>query len=296
MVIFLGLQEVLYWNEMPILRENICRLLNQYRPDAQNHAAYEKARDEFYKNTIRSKEDFRKRIDYYKKNGKPVWVSGRNEYFNEISPEQMEKAFRYVRKERGRELAERPRGKWAELYAEKVLGNTPQKILELTVGAGGGTGAVAGKMREQDTMIGVDIDFVCAKNADSIGRYYDVNLLGLCCNLWQLPFPDESFSVICCQNGLVECREVPTILMEAVRVLMPGGKMVMTMGANGYKSYRNLFELFEIDEEEGLMYLRDARLYSTPDEIDNILKPLGIIKSDDRLLENGGHLVEFIKQ
>ena len=72
MTIFLGLQEVLYWNEIPLLRENICRLLNQYRPDARNHAAYEKARDEFYKNTIRSKEDFRKRIDYYKKNGKPV--------------------------------------------------------------------------------------------------------------------------------------------------------------------------------------------------------------------------------
>lgn len=294
-MVFLGLQEVLYWNEIPLLRETFDRLLDQYRPNAQNHAAYEKARDEFYKSTILGKEDFHKRIDNYKRNGRPVWVSGGSEYFAEISPEQMAKAFRYVQKERGRELAERPRGKWAEPYAEKVLGDTPQRILELTVGAGSGTGAVASKMREQDTMVGVDIDFICAKNADAIGRYYKANLLGICCNLWQLPFSNESFSVICCQNGLNECREVPTILQEAARVLMPGGKMVMTLGANGYEKYRSLFELFEIGEEEGMMYLREARLYSTPEEIDNIMKPLGMVKSDDRSLENGGHLVEFIK-
>lgn len=294
-MIFLGLQEVLYWNEIPLLRETFARLLEQYRPNAQNHTEYEKARDAFYKSTIRNKEDFRQRIENYKRNGKPVWVSGRSEYFADILPEQMERAFRYVGKERGRQLAERPRGKWAEPYVEKVLGDAPQKILELTVGAGGGTGAVASKMREQDTMVGVDIDFLCAKNADAIGRYYDVNLLGMCCNLWQLPFAEDSFSVICCLNGLNECREIPTILWEAARVLMPGGKMVMTLGANGYEKYRSLFELFEIGEEEGLMYLKEARLYSTPKDVDDIMKTLGMLQLDDRLLENDGHLVEYIK-
>ncbi len=295
-MILLGLQEVLYWDEIPLLKETIRRLLEQYHPDAGNHAEYEKARDAFYKSTILGKEDFRRRIDNYKKNGKPVWVSGRGQRLDDIAPEALKRAFRYVSVERGRELAQRPRGSWAEAYAARVLGDAPQQILELTVGAGGGTGAVAAKMRERDAMIGVDIDFVCAKNADAIGRYYGVDLLGMCCSLWELPFEDGSFSVVCCVKGLNECREVPTILREAARVLMPGGRMVMVLqGRTGY-AYRSLFELFGIGEEEGLAYLRAARLYSTVEDTDAILRPLGIIKIDSQSFGNEGYLVEYEKR
>lgn len=294
-MVLLGLQEVLYWDEIPPLKSAIHSLLEQYHPNAGNFAEYEKARDAFYTSSIHGKEDFRRRIDNYKRNGRPVWVSGRIQWINDIAPEDLKRAFRYVSPERGRELAERPRGSWAEAYAARVLGDAPQRILELTVGAGGGTGAVAANMREQDAMIGVDIDFLCAKNADAIGRYYGVDLLGICCNLWELPFEDGSFSVVCCVKGLNECREIPTILREAARVLMPGGRMVMVLqGRTGY-AYRSLFNLFGIGEEEGLSYLRDARLYSTPEDLEKTLKPFGVLKTYEQTLKNGDVLVEYAK-
>lgn len=295
-MILLGLQEVLYWEEISLLKETISRFMEEYKPNAQSHEAYEKARDTFYKTTICGKEDFLRRIENYKRNGKPIWVSGRNEYWDDISFDRLERAFCYVSEERGQDLANRPRGKWAGLYAEKVLGDTPQKILELTVGAGGGTGAVAGKMRKEDRMIGVDIDFVCAKNADGIGRHFGVSLLGMCCSLWSLPFPDESFSVICSQRGLHECREIPAILLEAARVLIPGGRIVLTLGENGYQMYKGLFELFDIGEEEGLKCLKDARLYSTLEDVDYILRSSGVVRIDYQSLETGGCLVEYEKK
>ena len=144
-------------------------------------------------------------------------------------------------------------------------------------------------------MLGVDIDFLCAKNADAIGRYYGVRLLGVCCSLWQLPFPENSFSAVCCLNGLNECREVPTILREAVRVLAPGGRMVLTMASSGYEKYQDLFALFHISRQEGLDLLRRARLYAAPEDVDAVLQPLGLRKVDGQVLEGGGVLAEYEK-
>lgn len=124
-MILLGLQEVLYWDEMSFLKQTISRLMEQYQSNEQQHEAYEEARDAFYKRTIHGKEDFFQRIENYKRTGKPIWVSGRNEYCDEISSNRFERAFRYVSEERGQFLANRPRGKWVNAYAQKIVGDMP---------------------------------------------------------------------------------------------------------------------------------------------------------------------------
>ncbi len=294
-MIFLGLQEVPYWEEIPQLQETFQRLLEAYKPNAQNHGAYEAARNAWYRSTIHGKEDFCRRVERYRACGRPIWVTGHSPSMADLSPEQMDRAFLYAGEDRGQVLAQRPRSPWLEDYAERVLQDSPQRILELTVGAGGGTCAVAARMREADSMIGVDIDFLCAKNADAIGRFYGARLLGVCCSLWQLPFPENSFSAVCCLNGLNECREVPAILQEAVRVLVPGGRMVLTMAASGYEKYRDLFTLFHISQQEGLDLLQEARLYAAPEDVDAMLQSLGMHKTDGQVLENGGVLAEYEK-
>lgn len=293
------LDEVLCWDCINKITDATINLKKQFYPN--NPDEFYIGKQNFYIETIHTKVEFLNRILYYNKNGKPLWISGKNNSCDDISHEQLQKACQNATFENGKLRAEQTKSaiiKWAshiEFYTNKVLGKFDNTILELTVGAGVGTSSIVRKMSNNDLFVGMDIDFRCAKTVDGIGKYYNANALGLCCNLWNMPFNDETFTVVCSHLGIDECRELPRIISEAVRVLKPKGKIVLTCRNNGYIRHKAIFDLFNFSESESVQCLKDARLYSSLTDLDELMSHHKLIKTDFKQFGGDRYVVEYMK-
>lgn len=296
--------DILYWEDYAPLAQFQRELDLKY--DLSNPVEYEKwqaERDSFYRNTIPTKEEFIKRFEQYALLGKPQWVQGHHRLVNEFTEEELLKSFYYASEEHGATcvaVAEKARLGWATRhlphYSAKVCDTNSKshRIMEMTVGAGVGTNAIGRSMTNDMYYIGVDIDFVCAKNADAIGRIYQKNALGVCASLWHLPFEDNLFDVVCSHFGLDECREIPTILDEATRVLKVGGKLVLVSRHSAWLRRHAIFEKYGIDEKQALNLMQQVRLYADFEQLDALVKERGFIQTDYVPFENW-YVVEYHK-
>ena len=301
--------DILYWEDYEPFRkltQELDRKYYTYGMTSTTHPhqydCWQKERDAYYKHTIPNKEEFIRRFQYYEHHGKPQWVEGHHKTMNEITEEELLRSFYKVSKENGIhhvEISEKARLGWAAQhlshYAEKICETTNKehKIMEMTVGAGVGTNAIVRSITDKMFYIGVDIDFLCAKNADAIGRYYGKNAIGICSSLWNLPFSDNLFDVVCSHFGFDECREIPTILKEAVRVLKPGGRFISVSRHNIWLRRHEIFEKYDIGEKEALELMRKARLYTDFEQFDALAGEMGLVKIDYIPYENW-YLVEYI--
>ena len=294
-----AIDEVLFWEELDVLKDFYAKNAALFYPHDPKGAT--KYRKKFMKSVISTKEDFIKRMEHYAEVGGPIWIAGRNQFCDDIDRAKMLKAIKYSSITNGEERAKRASSIWDnhteidDFYANNILHADENHILELTIGAGGGTTAVMRRMKENDCYMGVDIDFICAKNADAIAKYYGVNGLGIASSLWNLPFEDGTFTSICCSHGLGECREVPTILKEAARVLAPGGRMVLRLELPAKAQRRNIFDLYDFSDEERSELLRKIRMYADYEQIEELLCNLGLKKLDMLHIEGSGHVIVFQK-
>lgn len=281
-------KEILFWQDIPRLLENERKIREKYKPDEslEGRILYSRESERFILDSIPTKEEFLARIEYYSQNGRPQWITGRNPYCDDLSLVQLKKANgnQFRGKERAKELV-RGISIWADhigFYVEKALSLGQNNILELTIGAGFGTAAVVEMMSEDDFFVGVDIDLKCAKTAEGILRHYGKSGIALATSLWNLPFDEETFSVVCSHLGIDECREVPTILKEAARVLMPRGRLVITCRDSGYERTHSYFELYGIGKCEAAECLRRARHYTDKAQIDQITAGMNMTLTDYR--------------
>ncbi len=296
--------DILYWEDYEAFRGKMQELNRKYNiNDTIEREKWCEERDAFYRQTIPTKEEFVRRFQRYARYGKPYWIEGCHKRMNELTEEELMKSYRFASEINGAhrvEMAERARRGWASKhllpYVKKVctVTDTPHKILEMTVGAGTGTNAVVRALTKEMMHVGVDIDFVCAKNADAIGRFYKKKSMGICASLWDLPFSDDLFDVVCSHFGLDECREIPTILQEGVRVLKPGGRLVLMLWQNGWMRRYSLFEKYGINEAEALDLIRQVRLYADFEQLESLVAELGLVRTDYIPFESS-YLVEYTK-
>lgn len=282
--------DILYWEDYEPFARFVRELELKY--DIRNPKEYERWREErdaYYRRTIPTKEDFIKRFEQYALHGKAQWVKGRHRLINEFTEEELMNSFHFA-SDKNRtphiEMLEKARLGWASnhlpYYAEKVCDafSKPLRIMEMTVGAGVGTNAIIRTMTSDMYYVGVDIDFVCAKNADVIGRIFQKNALGLCASLWYLPFEDELFDVVCSHFGLDECREIPAILDEAARVLKPGGKLILVSRHSAWIRRHEIFEKYDIHEAQALELMKHVRLYADFEQLESLVKERGFVQKD----------------
>lgn len=295
-----AIDEVLFWEELDVLMAFYAESSARFYPHDPEGA--DKFREKFLKSVIPTKEDLIKRLDHYAEVGGPIWIAGRNQFCDDIGRERMIKALTFSSKvSNGEERAKRVSARWSKhpendaFYVGNVLHLSENYVLELTIGAGSGTASVMSRMKENDYYMGADIDFICAKNADAIAKYYGVNGLGIASSLWDLPFEDGIFTSVCCSEGIDECREVPTILKEAVRVLAPGGRMVFRLKRPPFEQRRGVFELYDISSEEKSSLLRKVRMYADYKHIEELLSDLGLKKLDMLHFEGSGRVIVFEK-
>lgn len=295
-----ALDEILFWDNIPVLKHFIQQNMLKYYPhDSEN---FYSEKDMFLKQYIPDKETFISKLIHYSQNGTATWVSGRNGLSDDIDKDSMIKAIKTSSQiENGRKKAFQA-SKWQEtnpdfwrFYSGNVLYNDSNHILELTVGAGGGTNAIMMNMRENDYYMGVDIDFICAKNADALAKYYGVNGLGISTSLWNLPFDDEMFTSVCSNAGLEECREIPTVLAEAARVLVPKGRITIHCLIQENAPWYSYFEKYGFSQAETKAWLCKIRLFSNVDQVKELLKNRGLSLIDQKDDEKLGHIIVFEK-
>lgn len=275
-----ALDEVLFWDDIDTLKSTTKQLDEKYYP--HDYESFHKKYDMFFKSVIPNKAEFIRRLKHYAEAGKPIWISGRNELCDDIDTDSMIKAISVSSKIGNGEQKAGQASKYQEndpafwnFYTQNIFHQQENRILELTVGAGGGTNAVMKEMTDRDYYMGVDIDFVCAKNADALAKYYNVNGLGVTASLWKLPFDDCMFTSVCSNQGLEECREIPTMLKEAYRVLQPGGKIVLHCGNIDKMQSYDRFDQYGFSEDEMIYWAKRIRMYSSADGVEELLNHVG---------------------
>lgn len=276
-----ALDEVLFWENIPLLWNFISQNTAKYFP--HDPKSFYQEKDAFFAKNIPDKNDFSRRLQHYAENGSPTWVSGRNQLSDNITFADLQKVIKVSSTaENGKKKAAQAERIFANapafwnFYADNILYARNNTILELTIGAGCGTTAVMRNMKENDFYIGVDIDFACAKNADALAKHFGANGLGIATSLWNMPFDDEMFTCVCSNVGLEECREIPTILKEAVRVLIPGGRLVLHCIHAEKSLWYPYFAKYGFSTNQARDWLQALRLYAGIEQIENLAEQCGL--------------------
>lgn len=155
-------------------------------------------------------------------------------------------------------------------FGKAVNGNSPETIVELGTGAGGGTASIALEMREKTALFTVDIGFECLGNAVGIRKYQKKNIMPVCANFWYLPFADNTVDSVCTFNGFDESREIDRTIAQVSRILKTGGKFTVVSRKNAFMRQSAVLEPFGFTEEEAVEFLKKCRLYSDVDYLTEI--------------------------
>lgn len=216
----------------------------------------------------------------YKQKETGIWVTGDRsgtitktqiKYFKKFSKKSIGKK-RTITKIKGTDTI----WEWYRYFGKLVCKEQTDKILELATGAGDGTASVALYMPKECELYTVDIGFDCLGNAVGIGKYQKKRIVPVCANFWYLPFKDKSFETICTVCGLDESREIPESLKEVSRVLAHNGRFVVVSRNNAFMRQHRMLEPFGFTEKETLEILKDCRMYSDLNNLDEICDSLGM--------------------
>ena len=296
-----ALDEVLFWNDIEVLRTFTQESMKKHYP--HDPEKYFEEKNTFLLKHIPDKEEFVKRLESYVNKGKAVWISGGNQFCDDITMNDLRKSIMVSSKpENGKNKVQMASKQFTnapdfwDYYTQQILSETENVVCELTIGAGAGTIAVMRGMKEKDLYIGVDIDFVCTQNANAIARYLEVNGLGIVASLWNLPFENEIFTVVCSNQGLEECREIPTIIKEAARVLKKSGRLVLHCVKMEKSLWHSYFMKYGFSAEETREWLRKVRLFSGAEQLIELAGMLGFKMIDKKTDEVRGDILTLEKQ
>lgn len=162
-------------------------------------------------------------------------------------------------------------------FAKAVNRNSPEKIVELGTGAGGGTAATALYMQENAVLYTVDIGFDCLGNAIGIAKYQKRKIIPVCANFWYLPFADKSVDAVCTYNGLDESRENERTVSEISRILKKDGTFTVVSRKDAFMRQAAVLEPFGFTKEETVEMMKKCRLYSDVDALKEICEKYGLI-------------------
>jgi SAM-dependent methyltransferase len=130
-----------------------------------------------------------------------------------------------------------------EVLLGRIALNPGERVLDLACGTGAAARRAADLVGAKGSVVGLDLNpaMLAVAQAGPHGARI-VWKQGVAA---ELPFPDASFDVVLCQQGLQYFPDKPAALREVRRVLKPGGRL----GASVWRS---------LDENESYRQLNDA--------------------------------------
>lgn len=267
--------EIIFW-EYPEAIANIYDEINSGKVSDWNEIYIK-----YIKEIHKTKENILKAFHSYKQKETDIWIKG--DKSGSVTKAQIKEFKKFAKKSIGKKRTitkiEGTGSLWNRYryFGKLVCKEQTDKILELATGAGGGTASVALYMPKNCELYTVDIGFDCLGNAVGIGKYQKKRIIPICANFWYLPFKDKSFETICTVNGLDESREMPETLKEVSRVLADNGRFVVTSRNNAFMRQHRILEPFGFTEKETLEILKDCRMYSDLNNLDEICNSLGLV-------------------
>ena len=284
--------EIIFW-EHPDVITNIYEEIEN-----DNVADWNEVYLKYIKEIHGTKENVLKVFYSYKQKETDIWITG--DKSGNITKKQIEAFEKFNKKSIGEKRTVTKINGTGSLwdryryFGELVCKEPTDKILELATGAGGGTASVALYMSNDCDLYTVDIGFDCLGNALGIAKYQNKNIIPVCANFWYLPFKDKSFKTICTACGLDESREIIETLKEVIRILADDGRFVVVSRNNAFMRQHRILEPFGFTEKETLEILKDCRMYSDLNNLDEICDSLGmklISRKEYRDNENIAHSV-----
>ena len=267
--------EIIFWEHPDV----ITKLYEEIK--SGNVADWNEVYLKYIKEIHRTKENILKVFDSYKKKETDIWITG--DGTGNITNTQIRDFDKFNKKSIGEKRTitkvEGTGSIWDRYryFGELVCKEQTDKILELATGAGGGTASVALYMSNDCDLYTIDIGFDCLGNAFGIAKYQKKRVIPVCANFWHLPFKDKSFKTICTACGLDESREIIETLKEVSRVLADNGRFVVVVSRNNaFMRQHRILESFGFTEKETLEILKDCRMYSDLQNLDELCESLGM--------------------
>ena len=255
---------------------------------------------EYTEKTFTDKKGITEALDSYADSDTAQWKAEKNGFYADEA--QQKNNFRkYSKWNTGRKRVKNVKkslnGKgWAKhypYYVSEVFKNNPNKILELSTGAGGGTCAICISKPSNCTAYTMDIDWVCHGNTIGIGKYLRCRdtLIPVTANFWWMPFADGFFDAVCTHYGLDESRENGKTFAETARVLKSGGRFIVTSRKNAFMRQCRVLENFGFTESETVKLMKKCRMYA---DVDTMIQECGkhglIIESQKEFRISENHI------
>ena len=266
--------EIIFWEHPDI----ITKIYEEIKSD--NVADWNEVYLKYINEIHETKENILNAFISYKQKETDIWING--DKSGNITKSQIKQFNKFNKKDIGQKRTVTKINGIGSIwdryryFGELVCKEPTDKILELATGAGGGTASVALYMSKDCSLYTVDIGFDCLGNALGIAKYQKKNIIPVCANFWYLPFKDSSFNTICTACGLDESREIIETLKEVSRVLAVSGRFVVISRNNAFMRQHRILEPFGFTEKETLEILKDCRMYSDLNNLDELCDSLGL--------------------
>jgi ubiquinone/menaquinone biosynthesis C-methylase UbiE len=115
---------------------------------------------------------------------------------------------------------------YGELLAARVAALAPRAVLELACGTGRLTRHIAGRLDKAARIVATDVNPAMLGYAKQ--QLPDEGIEWNLADAMSLPFPDKSFDLVVAQFGVMFFSDRTQAYREALRVLRPGGRLLLT--------------------------------------------------------------------
>jgi SAM-dependent methyltransferase/uncharacterized protein YbaR (Trm112 family) len=142
--------------------------------------------------------------------------------------------------------------KWFAEIVERAAAMRPERMLDECSGGGFFLACFLRRFTGYEQLYSIDIDYHCAKRIEGILKHYKIthNSLPIVADARALPFPSGYFDVITNNHGFGQILGYSRALRETLRVLRPGGRLIMAqeMGLTRLDGTKEVLRGFTVDE------------------------------------------------
>lgn len=154
---------------------------------------------------------------------------------------------------------------WVQETIVGQLDASPKEILDIGCGAGFLSNFLA---KQGHSVHGIDMSVESLE----VAKKYDETKSAVykTANAYELPFPDESFDVVCAMDFLEHVEEPDRVIKEASRVLRPGGVFFFHTFSKNILAYFVIIKLVEWFLPKTPKNLHILRLFISPKQLDKM--------------------------